>query len=1605
MSEPPTFSPDESDPTHMHREGQDAAGNNGGNQVCQTVMFTDIENSVSLTGMLGQHRWAEVLARHGHLFREALGKTRAEAIENTGDGFMARFEEATDAVGVALRFQWLLRREKWQMEHALRVRVGIHRGEMLLISGEEREMPKAVGVAVSMAARVMGMADGGQMLLTREVFDEARQSITAVPEVPGKEQATLGWEAHGAYFLKGVEGAQEVFEVGERGYAPFRRPRDGANAERSRSSEEKTTLGWRPAAEMEVPKRPGWRLVRKLGYGGFGEVWLAEHRAKNEKRVFKFCFDVVKLRSFQRELKLFQFIRNSLGPRTDIATLYDVQLESSPYFLESAYCNGGTLDEWLTRKSRDGEVPLTQRLAIMATVARALAAAHSVGIIHKDVKPSNIFIDELADGMVRPQLADFGIGELANRAAMEGTNPHNTEIWAFTLEQMHSGTQMYCPPEYIGSSQASVLGDIYSFGVVLYQVVVLDFHRLIVGDGWRRDVPDELLAGDIAACVDVRPELRLSSAKLVAERLETLEQRREALAARDAAARREQDLIAKVRAQRKKVRLAVVSTSIAAVLIAALAALVIVLDESRNAEIKHSGELARQREIELEQRYRVDMIAAITNIQKWRGEASRKTVAGYNRAAAGRNRYGWELQFATDVLNPPHISERVSAQPLRALAVSSDEKSAAMADADGVISIRSCDTLENMESWTAGPVRSLAWKGEVLAVGLETGEVVLRNVAMKQDRKRWKAHEGAVTALAWNPQRDELITGGTDKLIATWQSDGTGLNQFSAQSPVLALDWNQEGRQLAVILGNPARLLAGVPGKLEHSYAMYTAESAVAWRPGENEVAVSMKDMAMCSFDPLSGLDSFHIKGPFSPGASAFAWAPDGMRIAVGGIDGKIIVATKNAPTEKSTVLYGHEHRITALRWLSRGRLLSVGEDGTVRAWDDLQRPPHVLTTEFFAPLADAQWHPQDGRLAVLLAGEQVQVLDAARQMKWTRPMPLPSHGHLPFAGGRLAWSPDGNWLAAACPGRGLVAWHMDRDERFCPGDSRQVTDAHLNKAMDVHWLDDSLTLLVHTDQGWWRVSLSGEAPIRIADANTVWIGDLGGGSLGRLSMYEGTTYFTLENAGADPSPPIELPKDIGRIHACALNPKRTRLAVASETGGFLWFDTRGGGFTRPEMQHSSSAQAIAWHPDGSRLVTASSDGTCRVFDAAQGAQTWMVEHQLLHEIVAAGWNFDGQSLMLASAQSHAVQIYEASSSSDHSPAARAANVLAAIDDHPDEESSWRAFADELDHNQDERAGVLLAAAKLGGQARFAPLAADRLADATPTKTWRNIELPLAVQIAQACALERWEEVVALSSGRTNTSAAPWFDLARAEGLAQLGRQKESEAANLEAWQELRRLHGVADPAVIPPQPTGGSSSIDLTPYATARPKDDWAMEDEMGSENNNLPTLPAVLDPQPDGVQFRCGEFILLGGRNFRVTGGCMLPRGTDWIPLNAASKQIACVIAACNAPQTPEYQDTCIGSIYLLRSNGVAVRIPLVFGQNIWRWWMPEDPQATDVPEAAIVWTGANRRAHNFHFKLALYRLNWTAAADESSVVAISIVSAMRQPAPLLMSVDARP
>jgi len=269
------------------------------------------------------------------------------------------------------------------------------------------------------------------------------------------------------------------------------------------------------------PLRPNWKLVERLGEGR-NETWLVEHDKTREQRVFKFAGDSTGLSTLKREITLQRLLMESLGERAAVVPVLDWNLQEAPYFIETEWCPAGSLERWM---SEHPDVPLSTRLELVAQAAEVVAAAHGVGVLHKDIKPANLLIVLDAAGRPGVRLADFGSGVLIDDTRLQALSITRLGLTRDMQGSDSSGSLMYLAPEVIAGQPATLKSDVYALGVLLYQLIVGDLRRPLA-PGWERHVDDPLLREDIAAAAELDPARRLSDAAQLAQRLRALDRRR-----------------------------------------------------------------------------------------------------------------------------------------------------------------------------------------------------------------------------------------------------------------------------------------------------------------------------------------------------------------------------------------------------------------------------------------------------------------------------------------------------------------------------------------------------------------------------------------------------------------------------------------------------------------------------------------------------------------------------------------------------------------------------------------------------------------------------------------------------------------------------------------------------------------------------------------------------------------------------------------------------------------------------------------------------------------------------------------------------------------------
>ena len=198
------------------------------------VVFTDVEGSVKLRDRLGDDKVRAMLAEHERLMMAAVGETEdGEVISSSGDSYLFVFLKPSAAVRFAVRAlvrHCEARGSDWP--ELAEFRVGIHLGSVVADEGpggSRFDGPTAdiQGFQVDTAARIMGLARGGQVLCSRAVCDDARHDLKGVG-IEGVGE--LFWESHGLYELKGREEPMEVCEVGRASAGPMGKPAGSGKA-------------------------------------------------------------------------------------------------------------------------------------------------------------------------------------------------------------------------------------------------------------------------------------------------------------------------------------------------------------------------------------------------------------------------------------------------------------------------------------------------------------------------------------------------------------------------------------------------------------------------------------------------------------------------------------------------------------------------------------------------------------------------------------------------------------------------------------------------------------------------------------------------------------------------------------------------------------------------------------------------------------------------------------------------------------------------------------------------------------------------------------------------------------------------------------------------------------------------------------------------------------------------------------------------------------------------------------------------------------------------------------------------------------------------------
>jgi len=223
---------------------------------------------------------------------------------------------------------------------------------------------------------------------------------------------------------------------------------------------------------QELPALAQYQIIRRLGEGGLGVVYLIRDKQSGEKIALKFMQAQVAVNKslrayFKREIE----VAKTLDHPNIVRLFNDYGIDERFYFTME-YCSGGNVEEW--RRALGGKIPFGEAAPIMRQVLEGLAHVHQQGIVHRDLKPSNILLSTTNEGLVA-KICDFGLAKGFIEAGLSGLS---------MTKQQGAGTPSFMPKEQLTDFKyVRPTADVWS--------IAATFYVMLTGQPVRRPRPND----------------------------------------------------------------------------------------------------------------------------------------------------------------------------------------------------------------------------------------------------------------------------------------------------------------------------------------------------------------------------------------------------------------------------------------------------------------------------------------------------------------------------------------------------------------------------------------------------------------------------------------------------------------------------------------------------------------------------------------------------------------------------------------------------------------------------------------------------------------------------------------------------------------------------------------------------------------------------------------------------------------------------------------------------------------------------------------------------------------------------------------------------------
>jgi WD40 repeat protein/serine/threonine protein kinase len=859
------------------------------------------------------------------------------------------------------------------------------------------------------------------------------------------------------------------------------------------------------------------------------------------------------------------------------------------------------------------------RLGVQA--ADALAHAHARGVIHRDVKPSNLLLD--GSGVV--WLTDFGLAK--------------TEEDAFTRTGDVVGTLRYMAPERF-DGVADIRSEVYSLGLTLYELLTLEpafdsSDRLRLIDSIRSAEPPPPRAADpqvprdletvVLKAIDKDPRKRYRSAEDLAADLRRFLEGEPVRARRTTLPER---LLKWVR--RRPTAAAVYLLLPLVVILAAVGTLTTHLwldaeeahrtaEQDRQAAVDAEGK-ARKAETEAEW--------ARQEAERQRGLAERATYFSQVSRAhfewldndviqaeelLGKCRPGWrdwEWHYLHHLCHTD-LFTLTGGPRLNCVAYSPDGRRIVAGGWGGGLFVWEPDAGGAERPWTrralAGQSKQILCvafspDGQRIVTGSINSEVSVWDVRTGELLYHLEGHTASVEKVCYSPDGALIATASRDQTAKLWDAQtgkeirtlketdrrGAGGISFSPSGKqLLSLDW---AGTLTVQDARTGRTLHAVQLKQEDI-------KDVCYSPdGKRLVSASHRWNDVKVWDTETWEEVFTLKLPTPAYVWDVCYRPDGQQVALATGDRRVHVWDAHTG-QRLRSLQGHTDQVTGVAYRPDGqRLVSVSFDGTAKIWDP-DREQRALTITAHPESAYAVAFSPDGKwIASSSRDRTVKVWDATRGTQF-----LTLEGHTQAVRG-VSFSPDGKRIASASDDRTVKVW-------------------------DAHKGTELLSLTGHTSpvfsvafcpRGNRLGSASGDRTVRLWDADSGReVRNWNLGTPAQCVAFSPDGKHLAGGGGGYPRPGVvkvwdthtgqevlQLQGHQARVYEVCFSPDGQRIVTASADQTVRVWDARTGRqILRPLIGHRNFVNCVAFSPDGERLASGGWDGTVRLWDSRSGEE------------------------------------------------------------------------------------------------------------------------------------------------------------------------------------------------------------------------------------------------------------------------------------------------------------------------------------------------------------------------------------------------------------------